>query len=49
MLARATKTFERELEERVGALLSDRSLQQLTAAAMRLRDAETSKTGKLAA
>jgi DNA-binding MarR family transcriptional regulator len=49
LLARATRTFERELEDRIGSLLSDRSLQQFTSVLIRLRDAEASKTGKLAA
>lgn len=49
LLARATRTLERELEERIGSLLSDRSLQQFTAALTRLRDAEAVKAGKLAA
>lgn len=49
LLARATNTFESELEERIGSLRSDRSLQQFTATLVRLRDANAARAGRVAA
>jgi MarR family transcriptional regulator, organic hydroperoxide resistance regulator len=49
LLAKATKTFDAELETRLGSVLPDRSLQQLTSYLVKLREAERARSGKLAA
>jgi DNA-binding MarR family transcriptional regulator len=49
LLAKATKTFEAELETRLGSVLPDRSLQQLTASLVKLREGEPARRGTLAA
>jgi DNA-binding MarR family transcriptional regulator len=49
LLVKAAKTFEAELEARLGSVLPDRSLQQLTSSLIRLREAGQAKRAKLAA
>jgi MarR family transcriptional regulator, organic hydroperoxide resistance regulator len=49
LLAKATKTFENELEVRLGSVLPGRSLQQLTMTLAKLREGDRAKRGKLAA
>jgi MarR family transcriptional regulator, organic hydroperoxide resistance regulator len=49
LLTKATKTVEAELENRIGSVLPDRSLQQLTEALVKLREGERAKRGTLAA
>ncbi len=49
LLGRATKTFEAELEERIGSVLPDRSLDQLIAVLMKLRNAQVAKPATAAA
>jgi DNA-binding MarR family transcriptional regulator len=49
LLAKATKTFEDELEARIGSVLPDRSVQQLMTTLVKLREGEQAKRGKLAA
>jgi DNA-binding MarR family transcriptional regulator len=49
VFAKATKTFEDELHSRIGSVLTDRSLQQLTATLVMLRQQEPAKPGELAA
>jgi len=49
LLAKATKTFEDELEGRLGAVLPDRSLHQLTTTLVKLREGDQAKRGKAAA
>ena len=49
LLAKATKTFEDELEKRIGSVLSDRNLQQLTSSLVKLRQGDPSKRGIFAA
>jgi len=43
LLARASKTVEEELENRIGSVLPARSLEQLTEALVKLREAERGK------
>jgi MarR family transcriptional regulator, organic hydroperoxide resistance regulator len=49
LVDKATKTVEDELEKRIGSVLPDRSLEQLTASLTKLLDADRSKRGELAA
>ncbi len=49
LLARATETTEAELEERIGSVLPDRSLDQFTAMLIKLRDAQVAKSATAAA
>jgi DNA-binding MarR family transcriptional regulator len=49
LLAKATKTFEDELEGRLGAALPDRSLQELTATLVKLREGDQIKRRQSAA
>jgi DNA-binding MarR family transcriptional regulator len=49
LVDKATKTVEDELDKRIGSVLPNRSLEQLTASLTKLREAERSKRGELAA
>jgi DNA-binding MarR family transcriptional regulator len=49
LLAKATKTVEAELQARIGAVLPDRSLEQLTATLRKLRQADQGKRAHAAA
>jgi MarR family transcriptional regulator, organic hydroperoxide resistance regulator len=49
LVKRATRTVEDELEQRIGSVLPDRSLQQLTATLTRLRENGRANRANLAA
>jgi DNA-binding MarR family transcriptional regulator len=49
LVEKATRTVEDELEQRIGSVLPDRSLQQLTTTLVKLRESGRSDRGNLAA
>lgn len=49
LLVRATRTFEAELEERVGSVLPERTLRQFVATLVKLRGVEVARAGEVAA
>jgi DNA-binding MarR family transcriptional regulator len=49
LLDKAVKPVEDELEKRIGSVLSDRSIEQLTASLVKLRAGQQSKRDRLAA
>ena len=49
LVTKATKTFDNELESRIGSVLGDRSLTQLTTTLIKLRAGQRARRSKIAA